>query len=78
MSDVSVGAVHSGMLASVTNAIKKSLDDLPGGERTMIGYRTYDSTVPYYSLKPSSANPQIMVDGDLKELNVLVPDDLLV
>lgn len=76
--DVSVGAVQSGMLASAANAIKKSLDDLPGGQRTMVGFITYDSAVHYYSLKPGSPNPQMMVVGDLKELFVPVPDDLLV
>jgi len=76
--DVSVNAVRSGMLASAANAIKKSLDDLPGGERTMVGFITFDTAVHYYALKPGTSNPQMMVVGDLKELFVPSPDDLLV
>ena len=44
----------------------------------MIGFLTYDSAVHYYSLKPGSPNPQMMVVGVLEELYVPVPDDLLV
>lgn len=76
--DVSMSAVSTGMLTAASNAIKKSLDDLPGGERTMVGFITYDTSVHYYSLKPGSSNAQMMVVGDLKELFVPAPDDLLV
>ena len=76
--DVSANAVRSGMLAHAAAAIKRSLDDLPGGERSMVGFITFDSSVHYYSLKPGKPNPQMMVVGDLKELFVPAPDDLLV
>jgi protein transport protein SEC24 len=76
--DVSLYAVQSGMLASAANAIKMALDDLPGGDRTMVGFITFDTAVHYYSLKPGSSNPQMMVVGDLQELFVPAPDDLLV
>jgi protein transport protein SEC24 len=76
--DVSMNAVRSGMLASAARAIKKSLDDLPGGDRTMVGFITFDTAVHYYALKPGTSNPQMMVVGDLKELFVPAPDDLLV
>ncbi len=76
--DVSVNAVRSGMLTAAANAIKNALDDLPGGDRTMVGFITFDSAVHYYALKPGSSNPQMMVVGDLKELFVPAPDDLLV
>lgn len=76
--DVSMNAVRSGMLASAASAIKRSLDDLPGGERTMIGFITFDNSVHYYSLKPGVANPQMLVVADLNELFVPLPDDLLV
>ena len=76
--DVSATAVRTGMLASAANAIRQSLDELPGGERVMVGFITFDTAVHYYSLKPKTSNPQMMVVGDLKELFVPVPDDLLV
>lgn len=76
--DVSIFAVQSGMLAAASRAIKMALDDLPGGDRTMIGFITFDTSVHYYSLRPGSANPQMMVVGDLQELFVPAPDDLLV
>ncbi len=76
--DVSVNSVRSGMLASAANAIKNALDDLPGGDRTMVGFITFDTAVHYYALKPGSSNPQMMVVGDLQELFVPAPDDLLV
>lgn len=76
--DVSVGAVASGMLESTANAIKKSLDELPGKDRTMVGFITFDTAVHYYALSPGSANAQMMVVGDLEELFVPAPTDLLV
>lgn len=76
--DVSVTAAKSGMLTSAAATIKRALDDLPGGSRTMVGFITYDNAVQYYSLKAGSANPEMMVVGDLKELFVPAPNDLLV
>mmetsp|Transcript_16435 Transcript_16435/g.23990 ORF Transcript_16435/g.23990 Transcript_16435/m.23990 type:complete len:134 (-) Transcript_16435:221-622(-) len=68
--DVTVNAVRCGMLASAANAIKNSSDDLPDGDRTMVGFITCDTAVHYYALKPGMANPQMMVVGDLQELFV--------
>lgn len=76
--DVSATAVRSGVLASMANAIKRSLDDLPGETRTQVGFITFDNSVQYYSLKAGLTNPQMMVVADLKELFVPAPDDLLV
>ena len=76
--DVSATAVRSGMLSSMANAIKRSLDDLPGETRTQVGFITFDNSVQYYSLKAGLSNPQMMVVADLKELFVPAPDDLLV
>lgn len=76
--DVSATAARSGMLASAARAIKESLDDLPGGGRTQIGFITYDDSVHYYSMKAGLSHAQMMVVADLKELFVPAPDDLLV
>jgi protein transport protein SEC24 len=76
--DVSATAVRSGMLSCVAEAIRKSLDDLPGRTRTKIGFITYDNSVHYYNLAPDLKAPQMMVVSDLKELFVPLPDHLLV
>jgi len=76
--DVSAISVRSGMLQSVANAIKRSLDDLPGSPRTQVGFLTYDDSVHYYSLKSGLSQPQMLVVADLVELFVPAPDDLLV
>lgn len=76
--DVSATAVRSGMLAHAANAIKESLDHLPGKGRTKIGFITYDNSVHYYNLAPDLNAPQMMVVSDLKELFVPLPDHLLV
>jgi len=76
--DVSATSVQSGMLTSVANAIRASLDSLPGSPRTQVGFLTYDDSVHYYSLKSGLASPQMLVVADLVELFVPAPDDLLV
>jgi len=76
--DVSGPAVQNGMLEIVCKTIRKCLDELPGGDRTMIGFITYDTSVHYYLLKPGSDHAQMLVVGDLNELFVPAPVDLLV
>ena len=76
--DVSATAVRCGMLQSAANSIKRSLDDLPGGTRTKIGFITFDNSVHYYNLASDLAQPQMLVVSDLKELFVPLPDNLLV
>lgn len=76
--DVSATAVRCGMLHSAAQAIKRSLDDLPGGQRTKIGFITFDNSVHYYNLAPDLSQPQMLVVSDLKELFVPLPDNLLV
>lgn len=48
--DVSAAAVGSGMLPVVCETIKGALDRLPGGERTQIGFLTFDRHLHYYNL----------------------------
>ena len=59
--DVSYPAVHSGVLQTVADSIKASLDSLPGGERTQIGFLTYDTHLHFYNLKSTLSQPQLMV-----------------
>jgi protein transport protein SEC24 len=76
--DVSGPAIQNGMLAIVSRAVRKCLDEMPGGDRTMIGFITYDTAVHYYLLKPGADYAQMLVVGDLNELFVPAPVDLLV
>eukprot|EP00268_Persea_americana_P055217 TRINITY_DN6401_c0_g2_i1.p1 TRINITY_DN6401_c0_g2~~TRINITY_DN6401_c0_g2_i1.p1 ORF type:complete len:993 (+),score=200.70 TRINITY_DN6401_c0_g2_i1:300-3278(+) len=76
--DVSLSAVRSGMLEIVANTIKSCLDELPGFPRTQIGFITFDSTLHFYNMKSSLTQPQMMVVGDLDDIFIPLPDDLLV
>ncbi|CAM9935481.1 unnamed protein product [Ascophyllum nodosum] len=76
--DVSVPAVVSGMLHVAAETIKACLDLLPGEERTMVGFCTFDSNVHYYNLKAGLSQPQMLVVPDHADPLVPVPDDLLV
>ncbi|XP_042047015.1 protein transport protein Sec24-like At3g07100 isoform X1 [Salvia splendens] len=76
--DVSISAVKSGMLEVMSQTIKSCLDSLPGSTRTQIGFITYDSTIHFYNMKSSLAQPQMMVVSDLDDIFVPLPDDLLV
>ena len=76
--DVSATAVQSGLLHSVSAAIKASLNDLPGRTRTKIGFITFDNGVHYYNLDSDLTSPQMLVVSDLKELFVPLPENLLV
>ena len=59
--DVSQAAVASGVLAHVCRAIRASLDRLPGGERTRVGFLTFDTALHFYNLKAGLSQPQMMV-----------------
>ncbi|CAM9942834.1 unnamed protein product, partial [Hapterophycus canaliculatus] len=76
--DVSQPAVVNGMLHVAAETIKSCLDDLPGGERAMVGFCTFDSGVHFYNLKASLSQPQMLVVPDLADLFLPVPEDLLV
>ncbi|RAL45924.1 hypothetical protein DM860_006078 [Cuscuta australis] len=75
--DVSISAVKSGMLEVIAKTIKSCLDRLPGFPRTQIGFITYDTTIHFYNMKSSLAQPQMMVVSDLEDTFVPLPDDLL-
>ena len=59
--DVSYVAVTSGALPVICQAIRDSLDRLPGGERTQVGFLTFDSTMHFYNLASRLSQPQMMV-----------------
>lgn len=59
--DVSTQAVQSGSLPVVCQAIRDSLDSLPGNDRTQIGFLTFDSSLHFFNLKSSLSQPQMLV-----------------
>ncbi|KAF6250863.1 Sec23/Sec24 trunk domain-containing protein, partial [Scenedesmus sp. NREL 46B-D3] len=76
--DVSVAAHSCGMVSVVADTIRACLDQLPGDERTQVGFLTYDSSLQFYNLKASLAAPQMLVVTELEEPFLPMPDDLLV
>lgn len=59
--DVSAAAFACGMVSVVAHTIKDCLDQLPGDERTLVGFITYDAHLHFYNLKANLAAPQVRV-----------------
>lgn len=76
--DVSATAVASGMVTSVVNGIKSSIDNLPSDERTEIGFITFDSSIHFYSIKANVDQPTMLVVSELDDIILPSPADLLV
>lgn len=76
--DVSRSAVESGMLRVACDTILANLDSLPGGERTMVGFLTVDSSIHFYSLRATAKQPQMLVVTELDDIFLPAPQDLLV
>ena len=76
--DVTSTAASSGMLQSLVNGIKSSLDVLPGAERAQVGFITFDTCVHFYNLKSSLSAPQLLVVSDISDIILPLPEDLLV
>jgi hypothetical protein len=57
--DVSAAAYACGMVSVVSSTIKACLDQLPGDERTMVGFITFDASLHFYNLKANLAAPQV-------------------
>jgi protein transport protein SEC24 len=66
------------MLKACVDTIRNTLDELPGGERTHVGFITFDSAVHFYHLKSSLSQPRMLVVADLEDVSPPIPDDLLV
>lgn len=79
--DVSYYALSSGMTYSAVRAIKEALPYLAGGDRTRVGFMTFDSTVQFFSFaSASSDNARMICVGDLDDENFVpvVADSVLV
>jgi protein transport protein SEC24 len=76
--DVSVQAASSGMIDVVASGIKASLDGLPGGDRTLVGFVTFDDFVHFHRFKPACPLPEVLTMPDLDDPFVPAPEDLIV
>jgi len=76
--DVSEASIVSGMIQNCVNAIKASLDDLPGGTRTQVGFITFDAHVHFYNLNANLGAPQMLIVSDVTDVILPLPEDLLV
>lgn len=63
--DVSRIAVESGYIKVFCDCLLSQLEALPGDSRTSVAFVTYDSTVHYYSLADTQAQPHQMVVVDI-------------
>eukprot|EP00898_Chlorokybus_atmophyticus_P000326 jgi/Chlat1/1294/Chrsp118S01733 len=76
--DVSAAAVASGATAAACSAISQALDDLPAGERSLVGVATYDTSVHFYNLKPTLSQAQMLVVPDINDMYCPIPKFLVV
>ncbi|XP_065891060.1 protein transport protein Sec24A-like [Dysidea avara] len=76
--DVSYNSIQTGMLGVFCSVLLENLAKLPGDARTMVGFLTYDSTLHFYNLKSSLAQPQMMVVSEIDDVFLPTPNSLLV
>lgn len=78
--DVSKSAVDTGYLAIATATILKAIESnsIPGGDRTVVGFLTFDDKVHYYNLKSTLKQPQMIVNTDDDPDFLPIPEDLMV
>lgn len=81
--DVSYNNVKSGLVHLLCAEMKNIIRHLPvdeGQERTAmkVGFITYNSSVHFYNVKSSLAQPQMMVVGDVQEMFMPLLDGFLV
>ncbi|GAA6027153.1 hypothetical protein JCM8097_002435 [Rhodosporidiobolus ruineniae] len=77
--DVSYAAVNSGMVATAARTLLESLDRLPNADdRTKIALIGVDSCLHFFTLQKDSPDPTMLVVGDLDDVFLPMPNDILV
>lgn len=81
--DVSYNNVKSGLVHLLCSNMKSVLQRLPrepamGGRLPRVGFITYSNEVHFYNIKPSLAQPQMMVVGDVEDMFMPLLDGFLV
>ena len=80
--DVSYNNVKSGLVQLLCQNMKSILQSLPceaGATKPVVkvGFITYSSEVHFYNIKPSLAQPQMMVVGDVQDMFMPLLDGFL-
>ncbi|GAA5986774.1 hypothetical protein JCM11641_004786 [Rhodosporidiobolus odoratus] len=77
--DVSYSAISSGMVATAARTLLESLDRLPNADdRTKIAIIGVDSCLHFFTLKSGITDPTMLVVGDLDDVFLPMPNDILV
>ncbi|KAJ8676393.1 hypothetical protein QAD02_012180 [Eretmocerus hayati] len=81
--DVSYNNIKSGLVNLLCCQMKKIIRNLPidvgqNKSNMKIGFITYNSSVHFYNLKSSLAQPQMMIIGDVQEMFMPLLDGFLV
>ena len=75
--DVSAAACASGAAAAACQAVKRTLADVPGPERALVGVATFDSAVQFFRMRPGGLQPQMLVMPDVAEPYAPLPAGLV-
>ncbi|XP_061398381.1 protein transport protein Sec24C isoform X2 [Musca vetustissima] len=80
--DVSYNTIKSGLVHLLCSQIKNILKHLPVDQgqdksKMRVGFITYNSTVHFYNIKSSLAQPQMMVVGDVHDMFMPLLDGFL-
>ncbi|KAJ1940163.1 COPII subunit, partial [Linderina macrospora] len=76
--DVSYASVQIGAPGVIGQAILDSLDNIPNvDKRTKVAFLAVDTSLHYFQVRPGSTEPQQLVVGDLDDVFLPSPSDLL-
>ncbi|GAA99249.1 uncharacterized protein L969DRAFT_48143 [Mixia osmundae IAM 14324] len=76
--DVSYAAIRTGMVATAARTLLESLDRLPNeGDRAKISIIAIDTCLHFFSVNPGATEPNMLVVGDLDEIFLPKPADIL-
>ncbi|XP_037927400.1 protein transport protein Sec24C isoform X2 [Teleopsis dalmanni] len=80
--DVSYNTIKSGLVHLLCSQIKQILKHLPvdqGQDKSLmrVGFITYNSTVHFYNIKSTLAQPQMLVVGDVQDMFMPLLDGFL-
>ncbi|KAJ2796245.1 COPII subunit, partial [Coemansia guatemalensis] len=77
--DVSYAAVQIGAPGAIARTVQAALDDIPNADgRTKVAFIAVDTALHFFQLRAGSPEPQQLVVGDLEEVFLPSPTDLLV
>ncbi|KAA0189661.1 hypothetical protein HAZT_HAZT002439 [Hyalella azteca] len=76
--DTSRQAIETGYLKVVCDTLLENINAIPGDRRALIGFMTFSSTVQFYLMPEGSDGVNMLEVGDLDDIFVPHPDDLLV